>query len=113
MLLTKENDVKTMDKTQNIVIIRHTHLNETTCLYRSLKDKARSLSTLIEVDVSKETMYKVYDEQKRVAGVYTDVSNLVFECRYQSDYSERFGSHANAHVSHSEGTEYEFGRCVH
>ena len=65
MLLTKESAVKTMDKTQNMVMVRYTRLKETTCLYRSLKDKVRSLSTLIKVDVSNETMHNVYDKQKR------------------------------------------------
>ena len=39
-----------------------TRLNVTTCLYLSLNNSARSLSTLIAVDVKIDTEHKIYPE---------------------------------------------------
>ena len=55
----------------------------------------------------------VWWRETHLAGIYIDITDYAFEWRYQSDFSERFWNHAHAHVSHSEGTEQEFGRRLH
>ena len=44
---------------QKKVITTRTRLNVTTCLYRSPSNRARSLSTLIAVDVKTDILYKI------------------------------------------------------
>ena len=48
-----------MDKTQKPKAIIHVLLKVTSCLYLSPSNKARSLSTLIAVEVVKDTPHKV------------------------------------------------------
>ena len=49
----------TIDTTQNANIATYVLFKVTTCLYLSPRDRARSLSTLIEVTVNRETVHKV------------------------------------------------------
>ena len=48
-----------MDKSQKPKAIIYVLLKVTTCLYLSPSNKARSLSTLIAVEVDKDTPHKV------------------------------------------------------
>ena len=48
-----------MDKIQKPVTVIHVLLKVTTCLYLSPSNKARSLSTLIAVNVNKDTAHKI------------------------------------------------------
>ena len=49
----------TMEKTQEAITVINVLLKVTTCLYLISSNKARSLSTLIEVNVSKDNAHKV------------------------------------------------------
>ena len=57
--LKKYIAVPTIDTTQNANIATYVLFKVTTCLYLSPRDRARSLSTLIEVTVNRETVHKV------------------------------------------------------
>ena len=48
-----------MDKIQKPIAVTHVLLKVTTCLYLSPSNKARSLSTLIAVNVNKDTAHKI------------------------------------------------------
>ena len=49
----------TMDKIHKAITVINVLLKVTTCLYLSPSNKARSLSTLIAVNVNKDTEHKV------------------------------------------------------
>ena len=48
-----------MDKIHKAITVINALLKVTTCLYLSPSNKARSLSTLIAVDVPKDTAHKI------------------------------------------------------
>ena len=55
-------DAPTMDKIQKPVTLIHVLLKDTTCLYLTPSNKASSLSTLIVVNVNKDTAHKIKPE---------------------------------------------------
>ena len=55
----KKADAPTMDKIQKPVTVIHVLLKVTTCLYLSPSRKAKSLSTIIAVNVNKDTAHKI------------------------------------------------------
>ena len=63
---TVKVDETTKDKNQKPKAIIYVLLKVTTCLYLSPSNKARSLSTLIAVEVDKDTAHKV-EAQKPIA----------------------------------------------
>ena len=58
-ILRKEVDAPTMDTIQPPITIECVLLKVTTCLYLRPSGKARSLSTLIAVNVTNDTEHKV------------------------------------------------------
>ena len=52
-------DAPTAEKNQKTVTVMYVLLKVTTCLYLNPSNKARSLSTLIAVNVSSDTAHKV------------------------------------------------------
>ena len=50
-----ENDLAATDKIQNVAVMMHVGFKVTICLYLIPNNRARSLSTLMAVNVSKDT----------------------------------------------------------
>ena len=58
--LIKKNIEPTIETTQNTVITAYVRFKVTTCLYLTPNNRARSLSTLIAVDVNIDTPHNVW-----------------------------------------------------
>ena len=60
------------EKTQPIVTVTHTRFKVTICLYLSPNNKMRSLSTLIAVEVNKETPHNAALVMKAASDAYRE-----------------------------------------
>ena len=74
------------EKTQPIVTVTHTRFKVTICLYLSPNNKLRSLSTLIAVEVNKETPHNAALVMKAASNAYRE---RIVDCRRMKFYKIR------------------------